>query len=230
MSVRPAHTVRRRSLISIVSRVTGSGTGALNWVDTAEGSRRWARWMVAVIALAALGMAVPAVPATWASLAAWGSVADTASGGGGTVAVKNCSRGLLVANWHCQGTFEYSDPEEQGWRITRNVVLANDPSHYVRGAQVGASLKTGTHRAYLWGNSYAAGVLVRLLGFFVLCALAVVLLWRPRRVRTWVSGGILILGIACLSPTIADLWFTTASTSSSSTVGSVPPATSRPSP
>jgi hypothetical protein len=185
--------------------------------------------MIAVIALSALCMAVPGVPATWASLAAPASIVTSAGGGSGTVTVTHCSRGLLLADWHCRGTFEYADPEAQGWRITPNVVLANDTGHYIRGAQVGVSLKAGTHRAYLWGDSYAAGVLVLLLGF-VLCAFLVgVLLLRSRRVRIWVSGGILVLGIACLSPTIIELWFTTASTSSPSTVGP-PPSIQRPSP
>jgi hypothetical protein len=164
-----------------MSRVAGSGTGALNPGGTAQGSRPWKRWLVAVIALAALVMAVPAIPAMSASLAAMASVADSAGGGSGTVTVTSCSRGLLLANWQCHGTFDYADPEAQSWVVTANVVLANDLHHYDRGTQVGASLKTGTHSAYLWGDAYAAGVLVLLLGF-VLCALlgGVLLLTRRR--------------------------------------------------
>jgi hypothetical protein len=163
--------------------------------------------MVTVIALAALGLAFPAVSATWASLAAPASVTSSAASGSGTVTVTNCSRGVLLADWQCRGTFAYADPMAQGWAITKNVALANDPRHYDRGAQVGVSLKAGTHRAYLWGDSYAAGVLKRLLGFVLCALLAGVLLVRPGRIRIWMSGAILILALACLSPTIADLWF-----------------------
>jgi hypothetical protein len=155
------------------------------------------------------------------------SVADSAGGGSGTVTMASCFRGLLLANWQCRGTFEYADPMAQSSVVTANVVLANDPHHYDRGTQVGASLKTGTHSAYLWGDAHAAGVLVLLLGF-VLCAVAGgVLLLTRRRASTWASGCILVLGIACLSPTIAGLWFPTASASSTSN-SSVPPT--RPSP
>jgi hypothetical protein len=211
-----------------ISRVAGSGTGAVNPGGTAQRSNPWQRWLVAVIALAALILAVPAIPAMSASLAAMPSVTDSAGGGAGTVTVTSCSRGLLLANWQCRGTFEYADPMAQSWVVTANVVLANDPRHYDRGTRVDASLRPGTHSAYLWGNSYAAEALVLLLGF-VLCALAGgMLLLTRRRVSTWVTACVLFLGIACLTPTIGGLWFPTASSPSSSSSSSVPPTVPSP--
>lgn len=167
------------------------------------------RWGIAVIALAGLIAVLPALPAALASVAAPASVSDSAGMGGGTVTVTRCFRGWLLVNWQCQGTFAYSDPmasdPTQLPHVFANVVLANDPHHYDRGAQVGASLRAGTNRAYLWGFSYEVSVLVLLLGF-VLCAyLAAALIFRPRYVNLWVSGGILVFGMTCLSPTIAGL-------------------------
>jgi hypothetical protein len=181
---------------------------------------------VAGFALAALTAALPALPAAWASLAAPGAVVgSSASAGGGTVTVTRCSRGFLLASWHCQGTFAYSDPMAQGSRVTVDVVLANDPRHYGRGARVGASLLAGTHRAYRWGGLYAAGVLVLVPGL-VLCAfLAGMLLLTRRRVPVWLGGGVLALGIACLSPALAGLWPITASIPSPSPAGAATAAT-----
>ena len=181
-------------------------TGTLNAAAGARGSVRWTRWTVAAIALAALIAALPALPATWASLAAPGAVGGNAGAGGGTVTVTGCSRGFLLADWQCRGTFAYSDPIAQGSGVTTDVVLANDPRHYRRGAQVGVSLRTGTHRAYLWGQSYEARILVLVLGLALCASLAAMLLLTRRRVNIWLTGGALILGIACLAPTIAGLW------------------------
>ena len=175
----------------------------LNADAAAPGPARRGRWTVALLVLAALIAALPAVPAAWASLTAPGSVGDRASAGGGTVTVTGCSRGVLLADWQCRGTFAYADPIAQGSHVTTNVVLANDPRRYGPGAQVGASLRPGTHRAYLWGQRYEAGVLVLLLGL-VLCGLAGLLLTR---VSTWLTAGQLAAGIACLGPTIVQLWF-----------------------
>lgn len=162
---------------------------------------------MAVLALAALAAALPALPAAWAGLAAPSAIlGQSASAGGGTVTVTRCTRGFLLANWECRGTFAYSDPIAQGSHVTANAVLANDPDHYGRGAQVGVSLRAGTYRAYLWGGRYAAQVLALMLGL-VLCALvAGVLLLTRRRVTMWLAGGVLALGLACLSPAVAGLW------------------------
>jgi hypothetical protein len=168
---------------------------------------RWKRWLVAAAALAAVAAAVPALPAVGASLAAPAAVLGSgASSGGGTVTVTRCSRGFLLASWQCRGTFAYSDPMAQSSRVTTNVILANDPHHYGRGAQVGVSLRDRTHRAYLWGTSYATGVVMLLLGFIWCAFLACLLLLTRRRMSTWASGCILAAGIALMSPTIAGLW------------------------
>ena len=167
------------------------------------------RWGIVVIALAGMAAVLPALPAALASLAAPASVSDSAGMGGGTVTVTRCVRGWLLVDWQCQGTFAYSDPmasdPTQRPRVFTNIVLANDPRHYDRGAHVGASLRAGTSRAYLWGFSYEVSVLMLVLGFVLCAVLAGALIIRPRRVSLWVSGGILAAGMACLSPAIAGL-------------------------
>lgn len=131
---------------------------------------------------------------------------DHASAGGGTLTVMGCTRGFLLADWQCRGTFAYADPMAQGSQVFRNVVLANDPRYYNRGAQVGASLRARTHRAYLWGTAYVAGVMVLVLGL-VWCAFAAwMLLLTRRRPSMLPISVVLVVGMACLYPTVAGLW------------------------
>jgi hypothetical protein len=116
----------------------------------------------------------------------------------------------------------------QGAQVTKNVVLANDPRRYRRGAQVGVSLRPGTHRAYLWGGMYEAGIVVLLLGLALCAVLACLLLLTRRRVSGWLTAGALVLGIACLSPTIAALWSGPPSAPPAAPAGPAPVSTAVP--
>ena len=160
-----------------------------------------------MIALAALAVALPALPATWASVTSPGAVTDGASAGGGTLTVTQCTRGFLLADWQCRGSFAYADPMAQGPQVFRNVILANDARHYDRGAQVGASLQARTHRAYLWGTRYVAGIMLLVLGFSWCAFTACMLLLTRRRPGLLLAGGILVAGMACLYPTVAGFWY-----------------------
>ena len=173
----------------------------------ARGSAGWTRWTLAAIALAALAAALPALPATWASVTAPSAVTDHASAGGGTLTVTECTRGFLLADWQCRGTFAYADPMAQGSQSFTRVVLANDSRYYDQGAQVGASLQARTQRAYLWGTRYVAGVMVLVFGL-VWCAFAAwMLLLTRRRPGTLPISAVLVAGMACLYPTVAGLWY-----------------------
>jgi hypothetical protein len=130
----------------------------------------------------------------------------SASMGGGAVTVTGCSHAVLPLTWHCQGTFAYADPMAQGSQITRSIVLANDPRRYPRGAQVGVSLRPGTHRAYLWGNFYFAEIFLMWLGLALTMTGIAALVLARRRAVAWAAAAILVTGIVCLLPVLHRTW------------------------
>jgi hypothetical protein len=174
--------------------------------DETHGGRRWVRWVLAGAGVLVLTVTVPAVPGGWAAITASGSVMTSASMGGGAVTVTGCSPAVLPLTWHCQGTFAYADPMAQGSQITRSVVLANDPHRYPRGAQVGASLRPGTHRAYLWGDFYFTEIFLMWLGLALTVAGIAALVLVRRRAAVWAAAGILVIGIVCLLPVLHLTW------------------------
>jgi hypothetical protein len=176
-----------------------------------HGGRPWVRWVLAGAGVLVLAVTVPAIPGGWASITAPGSVMTSASMGGGVVTVTGCSHAVLPLTWHCQGTFAYADPMAQGSQITRSVGLANDPHRYPRGAQVGVSLRPGTHRAYLWGDFYFAEIFLMWLGLALTVAGIAALVLARRRPVAWAAAGLLVIGIVCLLPVLHRTWPLTAS-------------------
>jgi hypothetical protein len=194
------------------------------------GAGRWARWVLVVIALIGVVAVVPAVPAAWASLRA-PAVVEGKTGGSGSVTVTQCSRGFLVLDWQCRGTYSGADPAANGFSVTTNVVLANDPAHHDTGDEVSATLQPGTRRAYLGGGVYFAGVVLLLFGIAVCLSAAGVLLLR-RRAGLWVMAGLLAAGFASLSPTVIEIWSAPGVSASSqpSVPAGPPPAVLSPAP
>jgi hypothetical protein len=171
-----------------------------------SGSGRWLRWALAAIALVGVVAVVPAIPAAWASIRA-SAVVEGKVAGNGSVTVTQCSRGFLVIDWQCRGTYSYTDPTADGSGVITNVVLANDPTHHDTGDQVSATLQPGTHRAYLSGGVYFAGVVLLLFGIAAsLLAAGMLLLWR--RAGLWIMVALLAAGLASLSPTLTEIWST----------------------
>jgi hypothetical protein len=122
------------------------------------------------------------------------------------VTVTQCSRGILLVDWHCQGNFSYTDPMANGYGVTPNVVLANDLRHYERGDRVEVNLVPGTRRGYLWGGVYFLGHTVLALLGFALCLCAAVMLLAWRRASRWVMAAILAAGIVFLLPALLETW------------------------
>jgi hypothetical protein len=177
---------------------------ALTEESPPPGTGRWARSALAVIALIGVMAIVPAIPAASASIRA-SAVVEGKVGGIGSVTVTECSRGFLVVDWQCRGTFSYTDTPADGSGVVTNVVLANDPTHHDTGDEVSAVLRPGTRRAYLWGGVYFASVVLLLFGIAAcLSAAAVLFLWR--RAGLWIMVALIAAGFASLSPTVIEIW------------------------
>ena len=137
------------------------------------------RVLAFVIAALGLLLVLPSLPSGWSGISHLPSIRDL---GAGNVRITNCSRGDLLIDWTCSGTWSPNDPMAHP-TPSIHVTVKNDAQHLTLGTDLAyVRLERGIHDAYNAGATKQGQTVALWLG--VLAGLAtLVLIVTTRRSR-----------------------------------------------
>jgi hypothetical protein len=160
-----------------------------------------------VVAAALLLASGPSLSAHWVSVTHFDKIGDQGGGELGYVTVARCTRGSLIRDWSCSGTFQVNDGMAEPYQPTPDVRVANDFRWHRPGTTIGATISPGSHVGYRWGTTVQLQTLEYWAGALLCLALLVVsatVAARRRRsmavawlmLATWIilAGGFLLIG------------------------------------